>query len=252
MNMDYFINELENNKNNFEIEFEDEIYLIKKNLSCQFDLLNLYITVLVRDPYAEPDEHTRISLIALYKNLISLYSTIELTSQGLYGPARIIFRNIYEYLIISKSVAIRKDNTLLDKWETGKNISLQREIFSKVITPNSLAMRQFWDLLCKLTHGTIHSMQVMLRYDGIKEDLYVNIAFMKMLLDMNYHVLNTYVANRSIQYYTKFAVDIGNEGEFKSQKQEIRKQILAMRKSLNELSKKTVLDFCKSWTFRQE
>ncbi|MFT3985201.1 MAG: hypothetical protein QM697_14945 [Lachnospiraceae bacterium] len=241
---------LSDNAIKFEQQFCDDIGIIKNNLSKQFDMVLLYINVIASDPYAEADDYTSISITAIYKNLISIYSALDLTRQGMYGSARIIFRNIFEYLILAKTVAIKEEYSLLKKWEHGENISLRIDVFRDLVSPNSDEIKEYWKLMCEFTHSTVYSQQIILKFEDIINELMFNMVCIKMLLDMNYHVLNTYIANRSIQYYTEFMMDIEEKGSFKKAKQDIREQINIMRKSLKNLPKKVVNDFCKKWIFR--
>lgn len=251
MQIDKIENLLRDNIKKFELMFCDDINIIKSNLNKQFDMIFLYMHIIDSDSYAETDEYTSMSMTAIYKNLISIYSALDLTRQGLYGSSRIIFRNVFEFLILSKAVAIKEDNLLLKRWESGEDVSLRKDIFRDLLSPNSDEIKEYWKLMCEFTHGTVYSQQVVLKYDDIVNELTFNIVCIKMLLDMNYHVLNTYVANRSIQYYTEFAVDIEERGRFKKSKKDIRNQINIMRKTLEKLPLKVVRDFCKKWVFKK-
>lgn len=112
---------------------------------------------------------------------------------------------------------------LLKRWESGEDVSLRKDIFRDLLSPNSDEIKEYWKLMCEFTHGTVYSQQVVLKFDDKVNELTFNKVCIKMLLDMNCHVLNTYVANRSIQYYTEFAVDIEERGRFKKSKKRYKK-----------------------------
>jgi len=238
------------NRRKIENKHPEDIHIIMNTYNTQMELLQLYLLVLDSDPYVEPDEFSSMIFTAIYKNYISLYSALDLTLQGFYGAARILFRNVYEFLIISKAVAIRKDIGLLEKWKNGDDISLRKEVFSRVKKPKSLEMQNLWKTLCEFTHGTIYSQQVKLEYNEIKNEVKFNFVCMKMLLDMNYHVLNSYAANSSIQYYAKFMSDLHETDTLKNKKKEIRTQISSIRKTLLKEPKRVILDFISKWEFK--
>lgn len=236
---------------NIELNYDIEINRIKEAIDAQFDLIEFYISSIVYDPYTDCDSYTNILFSFIYKNYVTLYSTFDLTTRGFYGSARMLFRNIYENLVISKTIAITKDEVLRLRWENGSQISLKSQIFNKVISPSSEAMKEFWADLCKFTHATIDSQQMLFDYQNLKNEVAVNYAIIKLLIIMNYHVLNSYAANRSIQYYTAYAIDIAEgSNAFNEKKQNIRKQVDSLRKSLVNLPRQAAIDFTrKKWLF---
>lgn len=238
------------NKDKVENAMDYETSQINQSLNTQFELCMLYLKVRKNDPYVVEENYTSMLFTAVFKNYISISSAFDLTLQGLYGSARILLRSAFEFLIIAKTIAIRNDNQLLNKWNDGENISLKTEVFGNIISPNSTEIKQFWKALCKYTHATINSQQILFEYEKIENDIKINLVLIKMLLVMNYHVLNTYAANRSIQYYTKFAVDTAGDGLFDSYKREIRQQIDEMRKTLLKDPKRVVFDFSLKWVFK--
>jgi len=239
------------NKELFDKEFSNEIKLVKNNLDRQMEILDLYLKVVVYDPYAISEKHTNMSLGVIYKNLLSIYAALKLTEQGLYGSARMIFRNIYEGLVISKTVAIKKSDIMLAKWENGEDINLRMEVFRSIKTPNSEALKEYWGILCSYNHATTYSQQVGLEYEDGRNEIAFNVACLEILLDMNYHVLNSYVANKSIQYYAEFMADTRGKGSFSTMKKGIRSQIRVMRKIFNKTPRRIVIDFSRKWTFKK-
>lgn len=237
------------NKIQIETDYDVDIKSIIETYNTQTELLLLYLSALKNDPYVKADAYSSIIFTAIYKNYISLYTALDLTLQGLYGAARILFRNIYEFLIISKTIASRKDDELLRKWNNGEEISLNRDVFSRVIKPKSLEMKILWKTLCEYTHGTIYSQQVKLEYQEIKNEIKMNFVCLKILVDINYHVMNIFAANASIQYYAKFISDLHTIDFLKDKKKEIHAQISLIRKTLSEKPKRAVLDFISKWEF---
>lgn len=204
------------NKNNemCDQEFAWDIHLIELNLNMQYDIFSHYFITLIKDPYAHGEKYTEMIFSAIFKNLLSLISALDLTRKGQCGSARMIFRNVYENLIISKYIALQKDYVLLKKWEDGEDISIAKEIFRKIKYPNSEELKEFWKILCCYIHGTVYSQSIYMKFDQLKEDMDLNFVFIQMLLCMNYHVMNSYALNQSLKYYTKFALNCTEQGSY--------------------------------------
>lgn len=239
-----------NVKNNYKmskLEFIKDINIIIMNLNKQYDLLSSYIATMMHDPYAHGEEYTEMIFSAVYKNLLSLCSALELTRNGQCGSARMIFRNIYENLIISKYISIKKDYVMLKKWENGEDISVNREIFKNIKKPNSNELKEFWKSLCCYVHGTVFSQQIVLKFDELKNDINLNFVFIKILLCINYHVMNTHALNQNLKYYTKFGLDCVESGLYNKKIKEIRNEINIIKNDLLRDPKKIIYDFCLKW-----
>ena len=65
-----------------------------------------------------------------HKNLISLFSSYKLSLEGLYGPARPILRNVYEYLMIAKFSNVSGSLKVLNKWYNHQPIFLTNMVIS--------------------------------------------------------------------------------------------------------------------------
>ena len=218
----------------------DEIIL---NINLQFDLLNCYTKTLTYDPYAQGENYTIMILSAIYKNLLSFCSALELTRRGECGSARMIFRNIYENLVISKYISIQKDNILLNKWENGEDILINKEIFRKIKKPDSKELKEFWNSLCAYVHGTVYSQQVDLEFNNLKNDFNLNFVFIKILLCMNYHVMNSYALTRNLKYYTKTTLDYLEDGLYQKKITKMREEIKKIKKGLLKDPQKIIYDF---------
>lgn len=103
---------------------QNEIEKINKNMFLYFfsiidselELVNLNFAVLKY----KNNSFSEIILSLCYKNLISLISAIKLIEQGFLGSAKILFRNVYESLIIGKMLGLTNDISLYNKWKDGK------------------------------------------------------------------------------------------------------------------------------------
>jgi hypothetical protein len=150
-------------------------------------------------------ESKEILFTAFVKNLFALYTSIELTNKGLYGPARLQLRYVYEFLILAKYCDSTNDLKLMNTWEEGREyISLDQKIFRYMTKPNHKELQEFWWFLCKYTHPTIYSMQNSLDAD---KDLIYQTKFthglIRILIYMNYYLLSNLIFNHQVRYTAK-------------------------------------------------
>lgn len=184
------IKDSEKELNNKSIEIclkNNEMFLFHESiLSEEMNLINMNIIFYSSGIIGYPDEFTRDIFTLAYKNLISLYSCIYLMKKGILGSARIIFRNIYENLLIDKYFSISKDIINFNKLKNGDQLSIKNKTSKESI--------EFWDILNKYTHDTVYAQDFDLYYD--KSAIENCNCFLSVLLEMNYHILNTHISKK--------------------------------------------------------
>lgn len=231
--------------------------MIAKNiLDYQYQLFNEHISLAANCTFIDTGKYGKLLATTLHKNLFSFNAAIGLTEEGMFGSARLIFRNIYEYLVLSKYVCLKDDIKLYRKWENGDNISLKRAIFSNIKDPRSKALNLFWQSLCQLTHSTIYSQQVNIEYDDDnKVNIELNLVYLRILLDMNYHLMNTYYFTSSMKYHLD-RIDreesIFEVGMLKLTKGELKELLIKSRAELKEEPRKIIYDYKRKWQFKEE
>ena len=67
-----------------------------------------------------------------FKNIVSIYTCFKLNSLGLYGQSNIIFRNIFENLIIGKFVMVTNSNKMYKRWREENEIQISNDIIKKI------------------------------------------------------------------------------------------------------------------------
>lgn len=207
--------------------------------------LNLVYTYLLMEQGFGNDKYYTMFYSAIYKNILSLYSALELNSRGLHGPSRIFYRNIYEFLTITKYISIKDDTKLYENWEKGKTISMKNSIFDNINSPKTSSLIDFWDTLCKFTHATSYSQMVKWDEGEIKE----NFAYISILLYFNYNVLIDHVVKKRVNgYLKKYAANEYADTVVK--KREIKKLFTILKNKLNENGKILITDFCGNWVIK--
>lgn len=228
-------------------DYESDQNCIKMILDISFNIFKSYDAVLTVEGEIE-NEFYQMGLSLIYKNINYLYTAYKLTGIGQYSVARLTFRNVYESLIILKANAIKSDLGLLEKWKSGENINLKANVFRKVDSPNSRSMLNFWDYLCKLTHSTKYSIQTM--FDYKKEEVDLNYTFILILLYLNFHVLNRYIANRSLDAKVDRLIITEEGSSLKEQRDGLKKAFSLIKKEHSKETRSVINDFCKVWRFK--
>lgn len=178
-----------------------------------------------------------------YKNLISIFSSIKLLKDGFLGTAKIIFRNVYESLLTGKLIGITNDYKYYEKWKTGEQFSMKKDIFSKLINEPSKEILEFWDILNKYNHSTIYAQDFELEIN--KNEIENCNVFIFALLDMNFHLLNSFVSkyyNYYLNYYFK--------GSYTQRKKDLNSNLSIVRKTIDKRCKKVISEYKAEWILR--
>ncbi len=183
------------------IEEKQKAYLkiIEDLFDCQQQLFDVHLRL--ASMFHGVDK-TQILFSSYYRNIITLLSAIELTKQGFQESARIVMRQVFEFLFIGKYTSISKDEKYLRYWLRGGLVDISKQILSKVTIPSNHSFLTLWRLLCQWNHATRHSQQSSLKYEDIEEELLGNLSIIIILLECNYHLLTKH-------YITPSALKLG-------------------------------------------
>lgn len=243
---------MSSNKRRINKEYKYMKVLIEKIFNLEFELNHIYTRILKIRPNVECWADLLAS--AYQKNLVAIYHSYELTNKGGYNSAAIFFRYIYEFLILSKFCAIANDYSLYERWGEGKQIRMGREIFDRLEKKTNEELYRFYSEMCNFTHPTIASQQPF--YFDSKYFDYVgnNYAIILFLLEMNYHMLNSYFVNSSIKYYSEMysGEEIGR-GKEKTDpiKKELKKLFALSKKCLHGNSRKLIYQYKLKWKIKE-
>lgn len=150
------------------------------------------------------NRHLDIILSTLVKSMNNMETVIELTINGDIGSARIIIRNIFEFLVMGKYMILYDDQAVREKWDKIEYINIDRKIFKNAVYPDNKSKTAFvnwWERLCQYSHATRASGQVSYDYEDIKSDIRLNFTFMLMLFSMLYHYMNSFLATPYFKNY---------------------------------------------------
>lgn len=218
------------------------ISIIKEFFDVQQRIYRTHFSLIINN-HTAPLHSTTITMAGYLKGMYSLFSGMELTLNGYYGSARIIFRHVFEFLIISKYSSLTQDERFIKHWEKGGNIGIGKQVLKKIKNKNIDCVNSFWEELCMFNHATSYSQQIGVRNEDIKEQTPGNMAIIIILLNCNYHLLTQHVLHKKVKYY-------GNEYfgdtifETKIDAKEIRENT---RSFLTPLSQKIIRAYSAKW-----
>ena len=230
------------------IDFVEQITRIESILDLEEDMFASYCAIMFLEGRVL-NKFTQMSVAIISKNMDYIYSAFSLTQIGQYATARVIFRNIYESLIILKTVSITDNQVLLEEWMEGKNINMREKIFKKINYPKSDEMNRLWEDLCRFCHGTVFSVQRSFDYEKIKSELEYNYVVLEMLLYMNYHVLNRYVFSDNMKAMADRAICTFEEMNTKEKREMLRSKLKKSKQCMSKEPQKVLIDFSKVWGF---
>lgn len=222
-----------------------EFSILEEILNLEYGIATHYLWVLgMEQPI---DSVYPILLSCFHKNLFSVFTALDLTERGFYGSARPIMRHAFESLIIAKFCSTSTNKELFKKWESGMAIYLSKDVLKKVQHPNLYEIGRFWGLLCDYTHASTCAQQVHLGQD--EKDLIwnvrLNLVFIKILLECNYHILGTHLITPTMKY---------NENRYgnKRRAEELRKKIYRLfirsKKGMLKEPRMVISNFKRKWS----
>lgn len=243
---DEFSNICSVNKTCIENEYSNQIEITKKIFNIQYFLAMKYGAYLYYGLVFK-EKHTELIWSAFLKSMYSFHSAFDLNNKGLIGSSRILMRYIFEFLIIGKYASLSGDDIFLSRWENGEEIWMSKDIFKKILYPNSQEIKNVWKLFCGFAHGTKRSQQADLNWKENKNEISLNFILIWMLLEINYHLLNSHIINDKMRYYLR---EYGDYEEIIHFKNIIKKIFNLTKKWMGNEPKKVIYDYKLTWKFK--
>lgn len=184
----------------FNLEYPQIINVIKELFDAEQRILSNYLWMLTSN-FHNGAKSKIITTGAYSKNMYSLFTAIELCLKGFHGSARIILRQVVEFLMLAKYASITHDEKFINHWEKGGDIGIGKQILQKLKIRNKKNLIDLWELLCGFNHATSYSQQIGVRYEEVKKDTLGDLAVIIILLNCNLHLLNQHVIDRRMKYF---------------------------------------------------
>lgn len=263
---------IRNNKKLIKKVFERKIKLINKLIDSQTQLTSLFFQHLyIKDQLREVYKKNVVVDNALLSLTNLTYSIMTLLENSFYGSVRVLLRQYFEYLIVSKFSEFDDDN-ILKKWQaksndnTKFNINLSHDILNKLTGKNISEIRKMWKILSDASHPTKYAQQVPFvltsenSVSWIKENflnMHYTFDLYFMLVCMNYHLLISNWGRKSRRWYMGYDKDpVGDwkiEAKIKEEIKSTTKEYYENNKEYpvaNKNIKKVISQYKQNWIIK--
>jgi hypothetical protein len=240
---EFVINQEEAYKN-LTIELENENELFRNFFDFQQKLfLNHYPGV----QYTF-ESNESIVLQAYWKSTHLLFSVNHLILHGDYGSARVLMRQIFEYLILGKYIYTIKDNQIADQWLNGNQFNLYDKIIKLLKVPDKKHFHNLWIMLSKLVHAGSSSIQIGI-VKKADDDIILSYGINLILLCCKNHFLQKCFITNKLAYFTE------RYGKYKEENIELRKKLryleIKAKSFLGEDGIAVINDYKRNWEFKK-
>ena len=92
---------------------------------------------------------------------------------------------------------------MLNKWKDGDIIYLTNRVLKRIQSPDTKAFSEFWDLLSSYVHATIYAQQIHLNVMAAPDEVPLNLIYLRILVECQYHLVNSHLITPSMKYYIK-------------------------------------------------
>jgi hypothetical protein len=226
-------------------------------LNIQYRIASHYIHFLdPAMPIGRSEKYNPILFSVFHKNLMLLFSALELNRKGLFGAARSVNRNVFEGLMIAKYFNISSDFSILERWSETEPIYLTKMVLNKIISPDSTIIKEYWSMLCDYAHPTRYSAQVWADLDarGEFEEVISTFGDLLILLECNYHLLNTQMINdrmeHKVRFYATHYVKTEKPFEIPALRARAHEIFKKLREDFKPLTIKLIYTYKRKWTLR--
>lgn len=184
-------------------EHRSEIELLQEGLNDLYAMASQFAWLLNAPHIAYPGQAPVVIFSTFHKNLIALYSSLKLTRSGLFGPARSMLRHAYEALIVAKFCSVSESTRVYEKWKDGDVVYFTNSVLKKIAHPSTEAFAEFWELMSGYSHATIYAQQITLNVGATPKEVPLNLVYIRILLECQYHLLTGHLVTPSMRYYAK-------------------------------------------------
>jgi hypothetical protein len=170
---------------------------LEYRIACRF----VFIPGAISDALPNDAEHVIVRTFA--QTLVSLHSALDLTFCGLYAAARPLLRQAYEGLMIAKLCSLDPMSDAYDLWLDDGHVGFTRHVLERIATPSKESFDHLWKALSGATHALSSAGQPDLDNAAAVERAPLNLIWIQMLLEANYHLFTAHFLTPTIRYYQR-------------------------------------------------
>jgi hypothetical protein len=245
MRFDELEKERQRNRTLTQEKFSERISVIKNCIDTQHEYVELFLCLLEHRHLTQHGDAEKPIFSAVIKNEIAFYSSLILTLDGLHGSGLALLRSVYEALMIAKFASLRKNDNLISKWIAGETIYFSNAILKKIVTPELKELKILWEALCKVSHATIYSYQVLTKFEDIEKEIAANLAILIMLLGCNFHLINKHYITKEMAYLVN--TYHSQEGEFQFRRDAAKIAVQTATTFISPQARQVIREYSRLW-----
>jgi hypothetical protein len=193
------------------------------------------------------DRDPSLGMSAFHKGMLGLFSALELTLVNLYGSARPILRQVFEWAVLAKYYLVFSDTEILKKWADREPVSLGRDVLSKLPFGTRSKLTGFWHDLCRHTHASTAAQQMFVEPVDGDQGPQLNLGWIRMMAECLYHLLNSWMIPRSHRDLVGRCLPEEELGSEKDRKFRTRQLLTETGKRLTPNARGIVYAYRRNW-----
>jgi len=224
--------------------------LIQTILNLDYAIASPYIGVALVPNLGKLPQRSEILVSAYHRNWFAFFASYELTSNGLFGPARSILRHAFESMIIAKFCSLSKDDLVYERWRKGEAVYFTNSILKKISKPNPRGFSELWSTLSDFVHATIYAQQFGFDWEHVDKQVHFNLDLILVLLEWHYHLLTSHLVTPTTNSQTIYVLRLRGEDklrDWRQSKKELRLAFKNAKKDMPDFMRKAVRDFKQTW-----
>lgn len=170
---------------------------LEYRVACRF----LFIPGAISEAVPSDVEHIVVRTFA--QNLVSFRAALDLTFCGVYSAARPLLRQAYEGLMIAKLCSLDPASDAYDLWLDDGHIALSGHVLDRIAKPAREEFVRLWRALSSATHSLSGAGQPDLDNAAAIDHAPLNLIWIQMLLEANYHLFTAHFLTPTIRYYQR-------------------------------------------------
>ena len=152
---------------------------------------------------AVPSDVEQIIVRTFAQNLVAFRTALDLTFCGVYSAARPLLRQAYEGLMIAKLCSLDPASDAYDLWLDDGHIALSGHVLDRIAKPAREEFVRLWRALSSATHALSGAGQPDLDNAAAIDHAPLNLIWIQMLLEANYHLFTAHFLTPTIRYYQR-------------------------------------------------
>lgn len=229
--------------------FEDEIHLTEEFFDIQQQLFDNYFFAIV-DKGQIHLSSSKVLCQAFIKNQSLIFSASILVRQSQYGTARVLFRQILEFLIFAKYVSVSNDELFARKWLLHEPIHMTNHVLNKIKHPSTHELRAIYKAFHGYTHAASGAVQIHFNRQKLVDELHHDLVWILILQVLNYHLLCSHVITDNMKYYADYWGDNGTESkQLRKKAKDVKRKIVS---KLTAKGRATIREYVNTWEVKSE